>query len=129
MKAICIALVLLSLALCALGTIPGGFTPVPETQLDRKDIVEAANTGIASLSASSGEDWSVRKILSCATQVVAGMNYRIVLEAQSSKELAVFTITVYKSLQGQYSLSTTLNVQTWLSLNRWESLLLANKNT
>ncbi|CAF0827362.1 unnamed protein product [Adineta steineri] len=100
-------LVVLSLIAAIQGQIAGGFT-------DRPDLLEQSSTrsmirlAVNDLQAKQNLLVSPIKVLSVATQVVNGINYRIVFTARSMGSDSVLTCTskVYQQFTGVQSVSS-----------------------
>ncbi len=85
--------------------VVGGFS---EASVSDEEVVEAAEFAAGEIAASAypEEGASLSKITAAEQQVVAGMNYRLVLEIESSGEKHSVEALVWRKLSGEYELSS-----------------------
>ncbi len=85
-------------------SVPGGFT----NQDPNSDFIKEAATQAATLLASRTGDptLSLVSVISAATQVVAGTNYRLTLSVATKSGTKQVNVLMYRDLQGNYSLSS-----------------------
>lgn len=84
-------------------SVPGGFS---EASVKDEEVVEAAEFAAGSPEAERvlGGDAVLVEIISAEHQVVAGMNYRLVLEIESCGETHFVEAVVWRKLSGDYEL-------------------------
>lgn len=101
MTALRILTFLLATVVITGGQMLGGFKHRDDHHND-PHIREVAQLAIQRIQAERNEQLELVKVVSVQTQVVAGMNYRFVLDtATPSQELHTFEATVYEPLGGQ----------------------------
>ncbi len=83
--------------------MPGGFT---EASVDDERVTGAAGFAAAeiALSESWGDDFSVKKIIRAEQQVVAGMNYRLLMDIEAAGESVPVAAKVWEKLSGEREL-------------------------
>ena len=84
------------------GHLAGGYTAQDVT---KPEIIEVANKAIEMLKEKT-PDIELVKIVSAATQVVAGLNYRFVLEVKTNNQIEKWTVVVYRSLKNTYMITS-----------------------
>lgn len=84
--------------------IVGGFSG---QDAQSPEVQAAAAKAISLLQAKTGDSTlALAQITSAETQVVAGMNYKMVLEVRSKSGPKTATVVVYRDLKGTYSLTS-----------------------
>ncbi len=85
--------------------MPGGFR---EASADDERVAGAAGFAAAeiALSESWGDDFSVKKIIRAERQVVAGMNYRLLMDIEAGGESLTVAAKVWEKLSGERELSS-----------------------
>ena len=84
------------------GPLAGGYRVQDVT---KPEIIEVANKAVEMLKKQT-PDIELVKIVSAATQVVAGLNYRFVLEVKTNNEIEKWTVVVYRSLKNTYMITS-----------------------
>ena len=83
------------------GNLPGGWT---NQSVDDPGVKAAASQAVTLLGARDPSTKLVH-LLAAQTQVVAGLNYRLVMELATAKGSRRLAVTVYRDLQNQYRLT------------------------
>ena len=84
------------------GSLPGGFT---EASLEDEDVLEAAGFAAEEIAASGPySDVFIKEILRAEQQVVAGMNYRLLLIVESGADARTVEALVWRKLSGEHEL-------------------------
>jgi len=82
--------------------IPGGYSPIDINEPEVKDAAQFAMTSLSKLYSNVG----LVKIVSAASQIVAGVNYHLVLEVTIDTHASKYDVTVFRSLFGSYELTS-----------------------
>jgi len=83
--------------------IPGGYSPV---DINDPEVKDAAKYAISILGKLHGNNIALEKIVSAASQVVAGTNFHLVLEVKLDQQITKYDVTVFRSLFGSYELTS-----------------------
>mmetsp|Transcript_23198 Transcript_23198/g.31775 ORF Transcript_23198/g.31775 Transcript_23198/m.31775 type:complete len:109 (+) Transcript_23198:50-376(+) len=86
---------------------PGGWSPIPITDAN---VIAAANFVVHQKPISKDSSGSFR-IISAQYQVVAGMNYEVILNVTSDMKCKVYRAVVFKSLAGKLTLTTSEKIK------------------
>jgi hypothetical protein len=81
--------------------VVGGYTA---QNVNDPEMVEVANKTIELLKKET-PDIELVKILSAATQVVAGLNYRLVLKVKTNNQEETWTVVVYRGFDNSYQIT------------------------
>ena len=84
------------------GHLAGGYTA---QDVNDPEIIEVANKAIEILKKETS-DIELVKIISAATQVVAGLNYRLVLEVKTNNQIEKWTLVLYRRFDNTYTLTS-----------------------
>lgn len=82
--------------------IAGGYG---DADVADKTVKTAANVAVKRLAKIDGHPVTLISIVKAEQQVVAGMNYRLVMKVRELKRTRTYTVVVFRSLKGKYSLS------------------------
>jgi hypothetical protein len=82
--------------------IPGGYSPIDINEPEVKDAAQFAMSSLSKLYPNAG----LVKIVSAASQVVAGVNFHLVLEVTIDARANKYDVTVFRSLFGTYELTS-----------------------
>ncbi len=88
-------LVLFSIVATSLAFSAGGFTPVDVITADHLILAQWSVTKLAAMTNIVG-DFSLTKINSLATQVVAGVNYKFNIEVNVNNQVKTCDVVVYE---------------------------------
>ncbi|MED6118596.1 hypothetical protein PIB30_004201 [Stylosanthes scabra] len=77
------------------GGIPGGWTPIKNLQNDRH-VAEIADYAVSEYDSRSGAKLKLVKVVKGETQVVAGTNYRLVLEVTDGSKTQDYQAVVWE---------------------------------
>lgn len=103
-------IILLSFTLCQ---IPGGWST--ESIPSASELAKLYNFALETLSSSNesfkNEEWKVKNLLKYETQVVAGVNYKLVVELINKNNLkSIVYWLIYENLSSELALSKTISI-------------------
>ncbi|MEM7172183.1 MAG: cystatin domain-containing protein [Pseudomonadota bacterium] len=106
-------LVILGIAILAVGLsacssddandVVGAYKTV---EVDEEAVIEAAQFAVQTESANASQSLTLHHVLKAYEQVVAGLNYRLILQVRDGSISRLAEAVVYRDLEGQLSLTS-----------------------